>query len=64
MTTNKELAHLLSLIREFETLDVSLTDQIVKGNFEVINQTVEAKKRIKRFLAECDPVQIGPGLAL
>jgi len=66
MASNKELSHLLDLVAEFERLDASLFDELKTGNTEVmdevLNNTLSAKKEVKRYLSELGPLAVDPVL--
>jgi len=63
MAQNLDLPRLLDLFDKFERLDKSIFDEIQKGNLEVIDRTLEAKKEIKRFLRSCKPIGVNKTLA-
>jgi hypothetical protein len=72
MNDKNELVRLSELVSAFERLDTSLISDIQSGiqsgNWEIISQTMEqtleAKKAIKRFLSERGPLNVEPGLRL
>lgn len=66
MANSKELSHLFDLVAEFERLDASLFDELKTGNMEVmdevLNNTLSAKKEVKRYLSELGPLNVYPVL--
>ena len=59
-----ELTHLVEMVKEFERLDALIHSGIVSGNLEIIDQTLEAKKEIKRFLSERNPLKVERSLGI
>lgn len=59
-----KLTHLNKLVNEFEKLDTSIISEFKNGNLEIINQTLEAKKKVKRFLSESKPLKVHDSLKL
>jgi hypothetical protein len=55
---SKELWKLRKLIKEFEELDSSIISGINEGRSEIINQTLESKKAVKRFLDERPAIKV------
>jgi hypothetical protein len=68
MTNNSELSRLVTLISEFEKLDVLLLKSIEKGNMaevaDILGQTLSKKKEIKRFLSKRQPLSVNSSLGL
>lgn len=68
MTNNSELSHLVSFIDKFEKLDASLLKSIEKGSMDdvcdMLGQTLSAKKEIKRFLSQSQPLSVNNSLNL
>lgn len=68
MTNDKDelsqLASLCELIANFEQLDASISDSLKDGNFEIIDQTLVAKKEVKRLLSESKPLTVDRSLGL
>lgn len=60
----ESLWRLQKMLQKFEKLDESLLDNLKARNFDAIDKTVEAKKEVKRFLADRPLVNVGPDLAL
>ena len=52
-----KLTRLSELVNEFEKLDASIIAEVKNGNLEIIDQTLEAKKKVKRFLSESKPLK-------
>ncbi|NIA11950.1 MAG: hypothetical protein GWP10_20065 [Nitrospiraceae bacterium] len=57
-----KLTRLNELVKEFEKLDASIIAELKNGNPEIINQTLEAKKKVKRFLSESKPLKVHDSL--
>jgi ribosomal protein S20 len=53
-----KLSRLNELVNEFEKLDALIITEVKKGNLEIIIQTLEAKKKVKRFLSESKPLKV------
>lgn len=68
MNANGELVRLVGLVAEFEKLDASIFDTLKSGEkdlvWDVILQTMTAKKEIKRFFSECGPLNVDNTLGL
>jgi hypothetical protein len=53
------------LLQEFEKLDKDLFGNLKTGNWvDVIEQTLRAKKEIKRFLSDRSSINVGKDLAI
>jgi hypothetical protein len=59
-----KLTRLNDLVNEFEKLDASIFAEVKNGNLEIIDQTLEAKKKVKRFLSESKPLKVHDSLKL
>jgi len=57
-----KLNQLNELVDDFERLDALIFDCLKTGNFEIIDQTLTAKKDIKRFLSESTPLKVHASL--
>lgn len=64
MAENSELSELVALVADFERLDSSIPAAIRAGDLDVIDRTMEAKKKVKRHLAECKPLNLGRDLGI
>jgi len=64
MNNSDELKRLVALVSEFEKLDALIIAGVKSGNLEIIQQTLEAKKKVKRFLSECKPLKVDRSLGL
>ena len=64
MNDKNELVRLSELVSAFERLDASIISGIQSGNMEIIYQTLEAKKAVKRFLSESGPLNVEPRLGI
>jgi hypothetical protein len=59
-----ELTRLVELVKKFERLDALIASGIENGRLEMIGQTLEAKKEIKRFLSERQPLKVERSLGI
>ncbi len=64
MTEISQLSGLAVLVANFEKLDSSLLAAIRTGDLAIVEKTMEAKKKIKRYLADCEPLNVGPDLRI
>ncbi|MBM4305107.1 MAG: hypothetical protein FJ123_00070 [Deltaproteobacteria bacterium] len=68
MDNKTGLAELVRLVARFEKLDAEIEGAFNQGDKEVMfnawEGVIEAKKDVKRFLAQQEPLVIGPDLAL
>jgi hypothetical protein len=63
VTTKEDLIALDPLVKNFEILDSSLLRFFEADDWSIIDKTIDAEKKIKRFLADRKPFQVGSGLA-
>ncbi|MGA2526355.1 MAG: hypothetical protein ABSF79_07050 [Smithellaceae bacterium] len=59
-----KLARLNELVSEFEKLAALITASVKCNNLEIIDQALEAKKKVKRFLSESKPLKVHDSLKL
>jgi hypothetical protein len=64
MTEASKLSELVALVADFERLDSSIPTAIRTGDLDVIEKTIEAKKKAKRYLADCKPLNLGRDLGI
>jgi len=57
-----KLSRLNELVSEFEKLDASISAGVKCNNLEIIDQALEAKKKVKRFLSESKPLNVHDSL--
>ena len=57
-----KLTRLDALVKEFERLDASISAGVKSDNLEIIVQTLDAKKKVKRLLSECKPLKVHDSL--
>ena len=50
MNNSDELKRLVALVSEFEKLDALIIAGVKSGNLEIIQQTLEAKKKYTQYL--------------
>jgi hypothetical protein len=56
------LARLAELVARFERLDESIMDELKRDHFGIIQETLDAKKDVKRMLSESNPLKVDRGL--
>ena len=65
-----ELAELVALVTEFEKLDGSIQAAIDNRDLDmgilldIVKETTEAKKKVKRHLADCKPLNVKRDLGI
>ena len=64
VTAKEDLITLDELLKKFEVLDAGLIESVINRNFGMVDQTIAAKKKIKRFLSERKPLNVGPDVAV
>ncbi len=67
MEEGSQLSEIVALVADFERLDSSILPAIRAGDPEVmekIMKTVEVKKKVKRSLADCKPLNVGRDLGI
>lgn len=64
MAEGSQLSELVALVATFEKLDSSITAAIGSGDLDVIEKALEAKKKVKRYLADCKPLNVGRDLGI
>ena len=64
MTKDVQLSEIVALVADFEKIDSSIPAAINAGNLEVIEKAMEAKKRVKRYLVDCKPLNLGRDLGI
>ncbi len=61
----ESLSELVALVVDFERLDMSIPAAIGTGDLlDVIKKIMEAKKKVKRYLAGCKPLNVGRDLGI
>jgi hypothetical protein len=64
MNNISELGRLVALVAEFDKLDASIPKSLKNNNFDIIEQTYTAKKKIKRFLSYHKPLKVDRSLGI
>jgi len=68
LTDKNGLAEIVKLVDHFEKLDSEIAGAFKQGDhqgmFSALEAVLEAKKDVKRFLSQQEPLAIGPDLAL
>lgn len=58
------MSEIVALVAEFERLDRSILAAVRTGDLEVIEKTMEAKRKVKRYLADCNPLNVNRDLGI
>jgi hypothetical protein len=64
MAKDSQLSELVALVADFERIDSSIPAAISAYDFAVIVRAMEAKKKVKRYLADCEPLNLGRDLGI
>jgi hypothetical protein len=64
MKESSQFSEIAALLADFERLDASIFNAIKIGDLSVIAETVNAKKKVKRYLSDCKPLNVGRDLGI
>lgn len=67
MAEASQLSEIVALVADFERLDRSISAAIGTGDPDLIMkivETMDAKKKVKRYLADCKPLNVGRDLGI
>jgi hypothetical protein len=64
MAELSRLSELAALVADFEQIDGSIVAAVRAGHLDVIENAMEAKKKVKRYMADCGPLNVAPNLAI
>ena len=64
MAKKSQLSELVALVADFERIDSSIPAAISAGDLDVIEKAMEAKRKVKRYLADCKPLNLGQDLGI
>ena len=58
------MSEITTLVADFERLDSLILSAVISGDWDVIEKTMEAKKKVKRYLAESEPLNVNRALGI